>query len=234
MAVVGRFPGFSLALVLLACLFFSSRVAANVEKAVFVASSGTSADSHATDLIDLDSLNLPRLTPHADSNAWRTFLPALFPWSAGFPQGATTWILLDSLVPGQRYELRVCWAATQPTEFVVDVYDAAAVLADPKLAAELLSASRPDAPPSAASTQEQKTFARIVATADYVTAPMTPDVPPVLTDIILDPFLLNVLPRSLVPTIGAVLAVAAVSAVLARRVVLPQLRQVAAVDKKTQ
>ncbi|EPE05289.1 hypothetical protein F503_03894 [Ophiostoma piceae UAMH 11346] len=227
MALLGRARGLCLALVLLLCTF----VAANVEKAVFVASAGRDLHSvHA-----LGALDLPRLAPDSDRNAWRTFLPALFPWSLGFPQNATTWVRLDGLVPGQRYELRVCWAATQPTEFVVDVYDAEAVLEAPELAAELLAASTPLASGSSSSSSSTQppTFARIVATADYITVPMSPDVLPVLTDIILDPFLLNILPRSLLPTVAAVLAVAAASAVLARRVVLPQLRQLAAVEKKT-
>lgn len=72
---------------------------------------------------------------------------------------------------------------------------------------------------------------RIVAAADFVAADraaMHPDrVPPVLTDIILDPYLLNAVPRSLLPIVAAILAVAGVSAWLARRVILPQLRAVA-------
>lgn len=40
--------------------------------------------------------------------------------------------------------------------------------------------------------------------------------PPVLVDLILDPFLFNVLPRSLLPTVGYILVVAAVSFIAAR------------------
>lgn len=72
---------------------------------------------------------------------------------------------------------------------------------------------------------------RIIAAADFVAADrsaMKPDsVPPVIVDVILDPYLLNVLPRSLVPVVVAILAVAAASAWLARRVILPGLQAVA-------
>lgn len=42
------------------------------------------------------------------------------------------------------------------------------------------------------------------------------DVPPVDVDLILDPFLLNVFPRSLVPTAGWIAVVAGVAVVVAR------------------
>ena len=45
------------------------------------------------------------------------------------------------------------------------------------------------------------------------------NVPPVLADIILDPFLLNVFPKSLVPTAGWILVVAPVAFVISRWVV---------------
>lgn len=47
---------------------------------------------------------------------------------------------------------------------------------------------------------------------------------PVLADVILDPFLLNVLPRTLLPTVGYVVFVAAASWVLATRILMPWVR----------
>lgn len=47
---------------------------------------------------------------------------------------------------------------------------------------------------------------------------------PVLADVILDPFLLNVLPRTLLPTVGYVVLVAAASWVLASRLLMPWVR----------
>jgi hypothetical protein len=53
-------------------------------------------------------------------------------------------------------------------------------------------------------------------------------VPPVYADIILDPYLFNILPRSLVPTVGVLLIVAVVAWLLASRVIVPWLRAVVA------
>lgn len=47
---------------------------------------------------------------------------------------------------------------------------------------------------------------------------------PVLVDLILDPFLLGVLPRTLLPTVGYVVLVAAASWIVAARLVMPWLR----------
>lgn len=69
-------------------------------------------------------------------------------------------------------------------------------------------------------------FLRVSAAADYFTTNQTlmqhPE--PVLVDIILDPFVYNVLPRTLVPTVGYIVFVAGASWVLAARVVMPWLR----------
>ncbi|CAK7201956.1 hypothetical protein SEUCBS139899_004672 [Sporothrix eucalyptigena] len=214
----------------LALLVGAVAVAANVEKTIFVASQGATG---AASGLGIDSL--PRLTP--DRNAWRTDLPAVFPWSESFPANGTTWVLLDELNEGQRYELRVCWAATQPTAFSVDVFDFVAVSTTPELAASLatfVERNGVDAKTalSSSSSSVSTSLLRIVAAADFVAADrsaMQPDrVSSVLTDIILDPYLLNVLPRSLVPIVAAILAVASVSAWLARRVILPGVLAVAA------
>lgn len=56
------------------------------------------------------------------------------------------------------------------------------------------------------------------AAADYYSADkaLMRDVPPVAVDVILDPFLWNVFPRSLVPTAGWIAIVAVVALVVAR------------------
>jgi hypothetical protein len=80
---------------------------------------------------------------------------------------------------------------------------------------------------------------RILAAADYFTdnATLMNDPRPVLVDLILDPFLFNVLPRSLVPTVGYIVAVAGV-AWFAAQWAAARLRSVAAPtpvpDKKKQ
>lgn len=69
-------------------------------------------------------------------------------------------------------------------------------------------------------------FLRIDAAADYFTTnrELMRRPEPVLADVILDPFVLNVLPRTLVPTVGYVVLVAALSWVLASRVLMPWVR----------
>ena len=67
---------------------------------------------------------------------------------------------------------------------------------------------------------------RIDAAADYFTTDRElmrrPE--PVLADVILDPFVLNVLPRTLLPTVGYVVLVAAASWALASRLLMPWVR----------
>jgi len=64
-------------------------------------------------------------------------------------------------------------------------------------------------------------FLRILAAADYYTNNRTlmSKPPSVSVDIILDPFLLNVLPRSLLPTVCWIVVVAVVSVFMAKGVV---------------
>ena len=116
------------------------------------------------------------------------------------------------------------------------MFDLATVATTPELSASLASFVERRNDETTPKTLIQPTtttsLVRIVAAADFVAvdrAAMHPDrVPPVLTDIILDPFLHNVVPLSLLPIVAAILAVAGVSAWLARRVILPQLRAVVA------
>jgi hypothetical protein len=82
-------------------------VAANVEKTIFL---GPEPVTIPTQKPTLSDLRLDTLTP---DEAWslRTYIPAQFATDSK-PQGEAYWAILDSLVPGQRYEVRVCWAAT--------------------------------------------------------------------------------------------------------------------------
>lgn len=63
-------------------------------------------------------------------------------------------------------------------------------------------------------------FLRILAAADYFTTEtsLMRNVPPVDVDIILDPFVLNVFPRSLVGTAGWIVVVAVAAYFLAKRI----------------
>ncbi|KAI1855914.1 hypothetical protein JX265_011997 [Neoarthrinium moseri] len=213
---------------------------ANTEKAIFL---GPRAAAHATPLLGgSEDLAVPVLTP--EHGAIRTHLEARFPSDAA-PFGKVTWIGLEDLAEGQRYEVRVCWAATQPTDFRLDTYETDAVYGDLELRDEFHSSAReyvgsraeerPGSTQPSGRKPGQETsvlYLRILAAADYYTTNKTlmNDVPPVLVDIILDPFVFNVLPQSLVPTVGYIIVVAALSWFLARRI-STWVRAVATVDE---
>jgi hypothetical protein len=79
---------------------------ANVEKIIFLGpSSVTIPTQHPT----LEDLQLPALSP--EQKTIRTHLRAEFPTNSS-TKGEPSWVLLHQLSEGQRYELRVCWAAT--------------------------------------------------------------------------------------------------------------------------
>ncbi|KAK3345217.1 hypothetical protein B0H65DRAFT_524928 [Neurospora tetraspora] len=221
-----------------------SVVLANVEKTIFL---GPSSSSHSEENIIKDDQQAQRwldnklhhihtLTPTPnDRSSLRTRLKRVFP-SADHPRGQDAWFLLDGLTEGQRYEVRVCWAATQPTNFYMETYTAKEVIMTPHLAGSLMeyfpavspqaqhattklkdSSSGSSSPPSSSAAL----LLHISAAADYFTsnASLMLHPPPVDVDIILDPFLFNVLPRSLVPTIGWIVVVAVAGWAVSKRVV---------------
>ena len=79
---------------------------ANTEKVIFM---GPSPRTVPVDSPTLEDLLLPELSPRR----WglRTHLEASFP-NAASEYGSSSWVLLNGLKEGQRYEVRVCWAAT--------------------------------------------------------------------------------------------------------------------------
>lgn len=205
-----------LPLLVLICTTF-----ANVEKVIFVAPEAQALPSDAS----IDNLLLQSLTSRRP--AIRTFLNASFPTDEA-KKGSETWLLLEDLDPGQRYEVRVCWLATQPTSFWLYEHSLDPVFGDSELLSSLTaysnarraslskhdlqiaqSASAQRGPSSSAATTFL--FLQIFAAADYFTLnkTMMDHVPPVHVDLILDPFILNVLPKSLIRT-GIYLIVIAV------------------------
>ncbi|KAI1381602.1 hypothetical protein F4677DRAFT_403564 [Hypoxylon crocopeplum] len=200
-------------------------VCANTEKAIFLGPPTVNIPfAHPT----LDDLHVDILTP---SN-WtiRTHLEAKFP-NISSPHGKATWLILDDLAEGQRYEVRVCWAATQPTAFKINTYELQTVFETPELISELSeyswSRQSHESQSRFAGTVQTSTereasvlFLQILTAADYYTMDKTlmRDVPPVFVDIILDPFVLNVLPRSLLPTVMYIVVVAVASWFIARHI----------------
>ena len=81
-------------------------VLANVEKTIFL---GPEVIHISRAHPNLEDLHLEVITP----SSWtlRSQIVATFPNPTN-PKGTETWVLLDRLEQGQRYEVRVCWAAT--------------------------------------------------------------------------------------------------------------------------
>lgn len=116
----------------------------------------------------------------------------------------------------------------QPTSFRLEAYDLPTVFESPELITSLAQYSETRQPdpiqiedekPSISRKQTAKRasdelsstlFLQVFAAADYYTTNKTimKDVPPVFVDIILDPFIFNVFPRSLVPTAGYIFLLA--------------------------
>lgn len=198
---------FPLLFLLLACL--ASLTLANSQKTIFLAPPVLSFPS--------TYLHLPHLTLTPHNSTLRTVLPRTPPTDNAHSIGHTTWFSLCSLHSGQRYELRVNWAAIQPTEFKIHTYTPEQVASHPALAASLAEyletqQQQPhDKTKSTAAAPASRLLLRIDAAADYYTtdARVMTEPQDVLVDLVLDPYVGNVVPRSLWPTIAyiAVLAV---------------------------
>lgn len=109
MATYHRTPlfGVPLSLLLLQLLLAATTVLANVEKIIFTAPAPANIPLAKPSLADL---NLHALSP--DTLTVRTSLDRVFPVDKGnSSQGHPSWVLLDNLVEGQRYEFHVSWAA---------------------------------------------------------------------------------------------------------------------------
>lgn len=197
-----------------------SAVLSNTEKVIFLGPTSLNVPvEHPT----IEDLKLEALSPLSWS--LRTHIQAEFPTNSS-AYGQSSWFLLHRLQEGRRYEVRICWAATQPTSFRMDTYDLPTVFETPELVTSLADFSNErqmDAlevsEPSIAKRQSFKhsyddvsstLFLHVYAAADYYTTNKTlmEQVPPVYVDIILDPFLLNVFPRSLVPTASYIILLA--------------------------
>lgn len=207
-----------------------SLVSANTEKTIFLGPEPVNIPAQSP---SLNALNIDTLTPN--NYSIRTHLDAIFP-TPDLARGKESWLILDDLTEGQRYEVRVCWLATQPTAFHLTTYPLDTVFDTPALITSLYNysmsrqaPSSPSSPPKPATAPEHQAsilFLRISAAAEYFTtnATLMAHPEPVLVDIILDPFLGNVLPRTLVPTVLYIVAVAVTSWVLAWSVVVPGLK----------
>ncbi|RCI16669.1 hypothetical protein L249_2213 [Ophiocordyceps polyrhachis-furcata BCC 54312] len=193
-------------------------VLANVEKVIFTGPPTVNIPPVKPSLADL---GLDFLSPH--HTAIRTNLSRIFPADEGLAsRGQSTWLLLHHLVEGRQYELRVCWAAVEPTSFTLDVHQLDHAWDTPDLIQSLFdyasSRREVDVPADAGDntspqSQESVLLLHVRAAADYFTddVQLMRHAPPVLVDLILDPFLYNLVPLSLVPTAGFLVLVAVVT-----------------------
>lgn len=81
-------------------------VLANVEKVIFLGPGSLQIPQQQPTLDDLHLLSVSPNQP-----ILRTELSAVFP-SKSSEKGLASWVLIEQLIEGQRYEVRVCWAAT--------------------------------------------------------------------------------------------------------------------------
>ncbi|OAA52455.1 hypothetical protein BBO_00296 [Beauveria brongniartii RCEF 3172] len=222
-------------LILLALL--TRDVTANADKIIFT---GPEPITYPLASPSLADLNLDVIGPA--SLSIRTSLSRIFhndsdPELRGKPRGRASWFILDDLTPGQRYELRVCWAAIEPTEFTMDVHELDKVWETPDLMLSLAnyaSTRQADAEDTegvkpqinrrsgssldAKERKESVLLLQVHAAADYFShhQELMRNPPPVLVDLILDPYLFNVAPESLILTAGYIVIVAVVTFFLAR------------------
>ncbi|KAK1807931.1 hypothetical protein LTR12_017715 [Friedmanniomyces endolithicus] len=189
---------------------------ANTEKVIFVSPPAVSIKTSGP---SFEQLHLPHITP--EKSSLRLSLQAAFP-SERQPRGLDTWYMLRSLNPTQRYEVRVCWAATQPTNFWLDVYNTSHVFDTPDLIQSLAvfaetqqAIERPQSTGSEA-LEESLLFLHFQAAADFFSTNRTlmNSPPAVDVELILDPYLVNAFPRSLLPTAIYVVALAVGSWIL--------------------
>jgi hypothetical protein len=89
---------------------------ANTEKVIFIAPEDIQIPlEHPT----LEDLQLDSISPQHWS--LRTYVSAAFPTDS-FQNGLSSWFLLHRLKEGQRYEVRICWAATVRPSDLTTVY----------------------------------------------------------------------------------------------------------------
>ena len=118
--------------------------------------------------------------------------------------------------------MKVCLAqalanpSQQPTEFWLDVYPIAEVFDTPELIQNLAEyAGKPDRKrseplPLSGTSRESLLFLHVRAAADFFTTKkeLMSNPPPVDLDIILDPYVFNVFPKSLGPTAAYIIVLA--------------------------
>jgi hypothetical protein len=179
-------------------------VFANVEKTIFTAPESITLPNISP---VLGELCLEELSPIATKI--RKFLPVIF-LDNKRPLGKQSWYLVKDLVPGSRYEVRICWPASvgcpiyvyineltlkQPTSFELNLFGLNQALFESEVIKELaVYANARQGPPchgkspqevSTAGTQSSLMFLSIHAASDFFSSNQTlmKNPPDVLVDI---------------------------------------------------
>ncbi|MCJ1407822.1 hypothetical protein MMC19_001893 [Ptychographa xylographoides] len=204
--------------VLVLGLLLSSLASANVEKVIFL---GPEPVPEPQLSFNGPQLRLETLSPQKTS--LQQTLLARFPATTDPRTLSETWILLDNLRKDQRYE--------QPTAFELSIHDPAILFETATLNNSFYAYSNKQAIPKdslpdlsdthdiaslKAPSPRSSLFLHVSASADYFSTNTTLMRNGLMVDveIILDPFLLDLFPKSLVPTAVYLLALALVSWVL--------------------
>ncbi|KAA8893937.1 hypothetical protein FN846DRAFT_976710 [Sphaerosporella brunnea] len=187
----------------LVALCFLGFAAANVEKEIFLGPAPSSWSLNGV------GDHLPQLAPSEHCSNCRAIRSRLSTSFAG--KGAEHWVKIDGLKEAKRYEVRICWAATQPTDFTLDLYTPEQVLAESLL--DSIREYSSNSPTARIEGEGQVLYLRVLAKTAYVSSSRArmENPEPVDVDIILDPYLLNVLPESLLKIVGLLVVVAVFS-----------------------
>ncbi|CAD6505690.1 BgTH12-01180 [Blumeria graminis f. sp. triticale] len=165
--------------------------------------------------IALGHINLKVLSPH--HTPFRTHIKSTFPNDLS-KIGRTSWFIMGDLIEGQKYEVRICWAATQPTTFRIKTHELHRYSDIPKLVTEMMKSGdvrnsdpqvaffHTNLTSSTAPDQDRElstVLLQLDAAADYYTwnKELMQEVPQVHADIIVDPYILNIFPQSLLLTL---------------------------------
>lgn len=113
------------------------------------------------------------------------------------------WLLLDGLEAKRRYEVRICWSATQPTSFAlktlepIEIRNSTAFLSSLEDYSNSFDFHRVS---KLSDLSSPHLFLQISAWADYYSSStkLMLEPAPVDVEIILDPFAFNLLPRTLI------------------------------------
>lgn len=195
-------------------LTFLPSAIANVEKVIFLLNPPPDPPLQLTrilsNLLRLNP-NSPRLSTTLDLTTNITGRERDAGGNGGIGEGESTiWAVLEKLILGKRYEVRIIWAATEPAKFELEVFTAVEV---GEMGVEGLviqgeekggkEEGKEEANNGAlGSSQGIVMYLRVLAKKD----PYNPD--PVKIELILDPFLWNILPESLL-CIGVVVVLVA-------------------------